>query len=111
MARTNVLVTLCIATLLLLGGGPALATATQPAVGTIVRDLHGARVGTVRSFEHDATGTATDVVIALGRIRGGGERYVVVPWQHLEPARAELIFRGTREHLVDAPRHSGSPPR
>lgn len=109
MVRTKVLVTLCIATLL--GGGPALATAPQPAVGTIVRDVHGARVGTVHSFEHDAAGTATDVVIALGRIRGGGERYVVVPWQHLEPARGELVFRGAREHLVDAPRHSGSPPR
>lgn len=102
MARTKALATLWVASLLALA--PAFATVPPERVGTIVRDMHGAWVGTVRSVEHDATGAMTDVVITLGRLPGGGERYVVVPWQHLAPAGGELVFRGAREHLVDAPR-------
>ena len=78
-------------------------------VGTTVRDVHGRRVGTVRDIEYDRRGGVLNVVIWLGVLPGGGDRYVVVPWEHLDVRSGELRFRGARERLVDAPRHADDP--
>ena len=91
----------------------ALAACAHPArdagdalLGRTVRDLHGARVGTVRDLEHDGAGAVKHVVIGLGPVLGGGERYVVVPWEHFAPGPGGPVFRGARERLIDAPRRA-----
>jgi hypothetical protein len=78
-------------------------------IGRTVRDIHGAYVGTVRAAQRDAAGTVTNVVIKLGHTSSGGERYVVVPRDHLVIRRgvSELVFSAARERLVDAPRRAG----
>lgn len=80
--------------------------AGEALLGRTVRDLHGARVGTVRHLEHDAGGAVKHVVIGLGPVGGGGERYVVVPWEHFALGPEGPVFRGARERLVDAPRRA-----
>ena len=81
-------------------------------IGATVRDIHGRRVGTVREFEYARSGGVRNVVIALGVLPSGGDRYVIVPWDHLYTEGSELRFRGARELLVDAPRRAdGAAPR
>ncbi len=75
-------------------------------IGATVRDLHGRRVGTVREIEFGLDGGVRNVVISLGALPSGGDRYVVVPWEHLDTQGGELRFRGARERLVDAPRRA-----
>lgn len=75
-------------------------------VGVTVRDTHGRRVGTVREIQIDHNGDVLNVVISLGPLPGGGERYVVVPRWHLESRGGDLRFNGARERLVDAPRRA-----
>jgi hypothetical protein len=80
-------------------------------VGTTVRDVHGRLVGTVRDIEYDCQGDVLNVVITLGALPGGGVRYVVLPWHHLDDSGGQLRFRGARERLVDAPRRADEPAR
>lgn len=78
-------------------------------VGATVHDVLGRRIGTVRDIEYDCEGDVLNVVIALGVLPGGGSRYVVVPWNHLDDSGGALKFRGARERLVDAPRRADDP--
>ena len=81
-------------------------------IGATVRDIYGRRVGIVRDVEYGRSGGVRNVVIALGVLPSGGDRYVIVPWEHLDTGSGELRFRGARERLVDAPRRAdGATPR
>jgi hypothetical protein len=73
-------------------------------VGREVRDIYGRWVGKVRDAERGRDGVHLNIVIAVGSLPHGGERYVVVPVQHLQAERGGLRFLGPRERLVDAPR-------
>jgi hypothetical protein len=110
-AVVHVLAALAIGTVSAYACDSADASVHADHVGTTVRDIHGRRVGTVREIEYDCRGDARNVVIALGVLPGGGERYVVLPWHHLDDSRGALRFRGARERLVDAPRHAEEPAR
>ena len=80
-------------------------------IGATVRDIHGRRVGIVREVEYARSGVR-NVVIGLGVLRSGGNRYVIIPWEHLDTEGGELRFRGARERLVDASRRGdGATPR
>ena len=93
--------------------GPTVADTRVRAdpVGTTVRDVHGRLVGTVRDIEYDHEGDVLNVVITLGALPGGGERYVILPWHHLDASGGKLRFKGARERLVDAPRRADEPAR
>lgn len=81
-------------------------------IGATVRDIHGRRVGTVRELEYAPSGGVRNVVIVLGVLPSGGDRYVIVPRDHLYTEGSEFRFRGARERLVDAPRRAdGAAPR
>jgi hypothetical protein len=72
-------------------------------IGRDVRDIDGRWVGKVRDVERGHDGRLLNIVISLGPLPRGGERYVVVPVQHLETERGSLRFLGPRESLVNAP--------